>query len=72
MVRESAWVPPDWTLDWLMRTVIPIYTVLALRRAYDVGWIGAIAAAAGMLEAVLLINLYVYRSVLFVVTFALT
>lgn len=68
----AAWVPPTSALDWFIRALFPTYAILALRRAYAVGWIGAIAAGTGMLAAVLAVNLYVYRAVQFLVTFALT
>lgn len=72
-----AVLPPDWrpgeaVYDWTMRLLLPGYLLLALRRAYGVGWLHALAGAAGMLAVVLVVNLYVYRAVQFVVTFALT
>ena len=67
-----AWQPPDAAYDWLMRALLPTYTVLALRRAYDVDWLHALAGAVGMIAVVLVANLYVYRAVQFLVTFALT
>ena len=68
----SAWVPSDAALDWFIRALFPTYAVLAVRRAYTVGWPASIAAGGAMLFAVLVFNLYVYRSVQFLVTFALT
>jgi hypothetical protein len=68
----AAWVPSGTTLDGFMRIVLPTYAVLSLRRAYAVGWVQSIVAAAGMLAVVLVVNLYVYRTVQFLVTFALT
>lgn len=67
-----AWVPPQSVYDWIMRTLLPVYAVLALRRAYAVGWFGAFVAASGMLAVVIIANLYVYRAIQFMVTFALT
>ncbi|GAA0706635.1 DUF3667 domain-containing protein [Dokdonella soli] len=68
----AAWVPSGTALDWFLRLLLPTYTVLAVRRAYAVGWIGSIAAGVGVLAAVLAVNLFVYRAVEFAVTFALT
>jgi len=67
-----AWVPPDAVYDWIMRILLPTYAVLALRRAYSVGWLNAFLAAVGLFAAILIVNLYVYRTVQFLVTFALT
>jgi hypothetical protein len=67
-----AWAPPDAFFDWLMRTLLPLYVMVALRRAYGVGWIHAIIGAAGMLAVVVAFNLYVYRAAQFMLTFALT
>lgn len=66
-----AWAPPDGVLDIVMRIVFPTYAILSLRRAYALGWPAAIAGGIGMLAAILAINLYIYRTVQFVVTFAL-
>jgi len=63
---------PDTAYDWLMRTLLPAYAVLAVRRAYSTGWIKAILGAFGLVAAIVLFNLYVYHAVQFVVTFALT
>lgn len=63
---------PDGVLDWFMRIMICTYTVAALRRAYEVGWGSATAAAAVMLAAVVAINIYIYRAIQFLTTFALT
>lgn len=68
----AAWVPPDIALDWFMRILLPAYATLALRRTYAIGWIRSIVSAMGMLLAVVLVNLYVYRAVEFMVTFSLT
>lgn len=67
-----AWHPSAAMYDWLMRVLLPTYTVLALRRAYGVGWLHASAATAGMLLTVLAVNLVIYRTVQFAVTFWLT
>lgn len=64
--------PPDTAYDWLMRTLLPAYAVLAVRRAYCTGWIKAILGAFGLVAAIVLFNLFVYHAVQFVVTFALT
>lgn len=67
-----AWVPSDGALDWFMRILFPAYAVLAIHRVYAIGWISSVVAAAGMLVGVLAVNLYLYRVVEFLVTFALT
>ena len=67
-----AWAPPQSTYDWTMRTLLPVHAILALRRAYDVGWFKAFIAAFGMLAVVILANLYVYRTIQFLATFVLT
>jgi hypothetical protein len=72
LVLPAAWLPSDAALDWFIRALFPTYAVFAVRRAYAVGWIGSIAAATGLLGALLAVNLYVYRAVEFLVTFALT
>ena len=59
-------------LDWSARVVFPGYIILAVRRAYGMGWIASIATGAAMMAAILAVNLYVYRAVQFLVTFALT
>jgi len=64
--------PPDAAYDWLMRTLLPAYAVLAVRRAYSTGWPKALSGALGLVAAIVLFNLYVYHAVQFVVTFALT
>lgn len=71
-VLPAAWAPPITVLDWPMRAWFSGHAVLALRRAYGVGWLWAIAGAAGLLAALLFSNQYVYRTVAFVVTFALS
>lgn len=73
----AASLPPGWepdqaVYDWIMRTLLPVYAVLALRRAYAVGWLKAVLAASGMLAVVIVANLHLYRAVQFMVTFALT
>ena len=72
LLLPAAWYPPDWVFDWLMRTLLPLYATLALRRAYGVGWAYAMAAAFVMLAVVVTVNLYFYRAVEFAVTYALT
>ena len=67
-----AWLPPEWSWDWIMRVLLSAYAVAALRRAYAVGWVAASAVAVVMLASVIAANLYVYRAVQFLVTFALT
>jgi hypothetical protein len=64
--------PPDAAYDWIMRTLLPTYAVLAIRRAYATGWIKACLAALGLVAAIVIFNLYVYHAVQFMVTFALT
>lgn len=58
--------------DWIMRTLLSLYAILALRRAYDVGWAFALVAAAGLIASIVLVNIYVYRAIQFAITFALT
>jgi hypothetical protein len=70
-------MPPEWqpsgtVYDWFMRILLSAYAIAALRRAYSVGWIRAVASAAVWEAAIVFVNLYVYRAVQFVVTFALT
>jgi hypothetical protein len=72
LLLPAAWQPPSWSLDWLMRTLLPAYAIISLRRAYGVGWAYAVAAACVMLATVVMANLYFYRTVQFLVTFALT
>lgn len=72
LVLPPQWYLPDGVLDWIMRTILPLYAVLALRRAYAVSWIKAVAAAVVMLAVVVEVNIYIYRAVQFLVTFALT
>jgi len=64
--------PPDAAYDWLMRTLLPAYAVLAVRRAYSTGWTKAILGALGVVASIVLFNLFVYHAVQFVITFALT
>ena len=59
-------------LNWLVRCIMTIYTVIALRRVYDVAWPWAIAGTIGLFAAYVAINFYLYRPVLFLVVFALT
>ncbi len=72
LLLPAAWYPPDWIFDWLMRVLLPAYAIIALHRAYGVGWLYAVAAAFAMLAVVVTVNLYFYRAVQFLVTFALT
>lgn len=67
-----AYAPSDALLDDFIRVLFPLYATLAVRRAYAISWPRAIVAAAGMLFVILAINLYVYRAVQFLVTFALS
>lgn len=68
----SAWLPPLPALNAFIRILLPVYLVLALRRAYAVGWAGSIGAAAVVLPAMMLVNMYLYHSAVFLLTFALT
>jgi len=68
----AALHPPDAAYDWMMRTLLPAYAVLAVRRAYSTGWPKALLGAFGLVAAIVLFNLFVYHAVQFVVTFALT
>ncbi len=63
---------PEWLFDWTMRTLLSVYAVLALRRAYGVGWLASIGAAAVMLTTLVTANIYIYRALQFVITFAIT
>ena len=67
IVLPAAWNPLP-MLDWFVRILFPTYAVLAVRRAYAVGWPASIAAGAAMMFAVLMVNLYVYRAVQFALT----
>jgi hypothetical protein len=68
----DAWHPPDAAYDWIMRTLLPLYVVLALRRTYAIGWLQALAATLGLGVVIITFNLFVYHAVQFMVTFALT
>lgn len=68
----AALQPTGAVYDWFMRTLLPLYAVLALHRAYDVGWMRAVASAAVLIACIVLFNLYVYHAIQFAVTFALT
>jgi hypothetical protein len=63
---------PDLFLDWIMRVLLIVYAVVALRRAYAIRWFAAVGAAAVMLAALIFVNIYIYRAIQFMVTFALT
>ena len=67
-----AWQPPEAVYDWFMRTLLPAYAVVALHRAYGVGWLASVAAAAAWIAVIVAVNLYIYHTVQFLVTFALT
>jgi hypothetical protein len=68
----AHWHPPDAAYDWLMRTVLPAYVIVALHRAYTTSWFVAMFAGVGLVAAIVLFNLYVYHAIQFAVTFALT
>jgi hypothetical protein len=68
----DALQPSDAVYDWLMRTVLPAYVVIALHRAYATSWPTAILAGFGLVAAIVIFNLYVYHAIQFIVTFALT
>lgn len=68
----AAWLPPLALLNWFIRILLPLYLILALRRAYAVGWAWSIAAAAVAVPAMLMVNLYLYHAAVFLLTFALT
>lgn len=72
LLAPAAWAIPDGVLDWLMRFLLVLYAVLALRRAYTIGWIAASGAAAVMLAGLIVVNIFIFRTVQFLVTFALT
>ncbi|HEX6928483.1 MAG TPA: DUF3667 domain-containing protein [Gammaproteobacteria bacterium] len=59
-------------LNWTIRTLLAVYCVLALRRAYAVGWGWAATATLGLFAAYALINFHLYRPMLFLVVFGLT
>ena len=71
-LAPAAWAIPDSVLDWVMRVLLVTYAILSLRRAYAIGWIAAVGAAAVMLAGLMFVNLYIYRAIQFAVTFALT
>jgi cytochrome c-type biogenesis protein CcmH/NrfG len=60
--------------EWRTRALLNVATISpgVVRKAYDVGWLRAIVAAAGFVAAMILVNLYIYHTVQFLVTFALT
>jgi len=72
LLTPAAWAIPESVLDWTMRTLLSVYAVIALHRAYAIGWIASLAAAAVMLAGLILVNIYIYRAIQFAVTFALT
>jgi hypothetical protein len=59
-------------VNWILRAVMTIYVVLALRRVYDVNWARSAAATVGLFAFYVVINFYLYRPVLFMTVFALT
>ncbi len=69
---QGRWRIPGGVLDAAMRSVLPLYAVLSLRRAYALGWSWAVAAAVAMLAGLIAVNIHVYRPLQFVVTFWLT
>jgi hypothetical protein len=71
-VLPPAWVPSDKSLDWFIRILFPTYAILAIHRVYAVGWMSSVVAGTAMMAGTLAVNLYVYRVVEFLVTFALT
>ena len=71
-LTPAAWAIPDGALDWLMRTLLVGYAILALRRAYAIGWIASVGAAAVMLAGLAFVNIYIFRAIQFALTFALT
>jgi len=72
VVLPPPWGPPEATWDWIMRILLVLYAVIGLRRAYAVGWIGATAAATVMLVTLIETNQIVFRTVQFLITFALS
>lgn len=77
LANAAHWLPAGWqpggvVYDGFMRTLLPVYAVLALHRAYGVGWLRAITSAVVLIACIVLFNLYVYHAVQFIVTFALT
>lgn len=65
----------DWhndVLNWVIRIALTTYIVIALHRAYSVGWGWSAAATLGLFGAYVLINFYLYRPALFLTVFALT
>ncbi len=72
LLTPASWTIPDGVLDWLMRILLVLYAILALRRAYTIGWIAASGAAAVMLAGLVVVNIFIFRTVQFLVTFALT
>lgn len=67
--------PADWQnilLNWLIRIVLTVYILVALRRVYDFAWAWSAAATLGLLAAYVVVNVYLYRPILFLTVFALT
>jgi hypothetical protein len=63
----------DWhntTVNWLIRGVMTLYVVLALRCVYRVTWYWSIVATAGIFLAYILTNFLLYRPLLFMIAFA--
>lgn len=69
-VAEADW--HNSALNWLVRGIMTVYVVIALRRVYRVGWGWSAAATAGLFTAYVLINVFLYRPVVFLTVFALT
>jgi hypothetical protein len=71
-----VFVPPtDWHFsigNWFIRGAVTIYCLVALRRVYLVAWGWSAIATLGLFTAYVLVNVYLYRPVLFLTVFALT
>ncbi len=68
----KSWAIPDSALDWFMRALLVTYAIVSLRRAYVIGWVAAFGASAVMLAGLIFVNIYIFRTMQFLVTFALT
>ena len=56
---------------WLLPTLLALYAVLAVRRAYACGWLRAGVVGIALLATLLFVNLSVYRGLQFVIVLAL-
>lgn len=66
--RYGVPAPSGYSLDPLLFVVFVIYLVLALRRAYGIGWWASVAVTAGEVALSGFVLLQLFQTVLFVVT----